>query len=384
MKQSLIMRRGMAMVVVVAAVALAAVLGYAMLSGSALQAQAGANAAQSAAADALAEAGVNLAMYYLLHPSRAPALNGEGFWPGQSNLSLGQGTDGGFDISVSRTAPNVYEVTSTGRSGAGVSGLSRTNRTRVRVNSGFEVKHALSVHGDVTIYRGTRIQGDLQSNGQLVVKTYGRVEGRATVPIIPIVELLGLLGSYSLRSDMMIPRASDINDFRTYVYDGVTYQAKQITGPLSNILLGPTEDNPGGVFWSDGNVQLNGGVWIEGTLIVRNGSLVVQSGSNTIRPQRRFPALVVDQHMDLVTGADGLTAHGLCWIGGSVRRPGGSGNRGNLIIRGAFVMGGTGTLAPNDQGTIHVEYVADNVFVPDFSSNVAQVPESVTIMNWNF
>jgi hypothetical protein len=52
----------MALVMVVSAVAVAAVLGYALLAATQLQAQAGGNVVRSASADYLADSGVQLAM----------------------------------------------------------------------------------------------------------------------------------------------------------------------------------------------------------------------------------------------------------------------------------------------------------------------------------
>ena len=69
-------RRGIALVLVVLVMALATILAYSLLSGSALQATAGGNAIAAATARAQAESGIHLAMYYILNPANAPAT----FW----------------------------------------------------------------------------------------------------------------------------------------------------------------------------------------------------------------------------------------------------------------------------------------------------------------
>src|SRR5205823_4412594 len=77
--------RGMALLLVIAVIALAAVLGYAMLSGATLQNRAGANQVRLAGADYLAESGMNIAMYYLQNPDKAPgypSFGGVGYWTG--------------------------------------------------------------------------------------------------------------------------------------------------------------------------------------------------------------------------------------------------------------------------------------------------------------
>ena len=67
-------RRGVALVLVVAAVALTAVFAYAMLSGAMVQSRTSGNTSRYQAADSLAESGINLAMYYLQNPTQAPSL----------------------------------------------------------------------------------------------------------------------------------------------------------------------------------------------------------------------------------------------------------------------------------------------------------------------
>ncbi|HTW93727.1 MAG TPA: hypothetical protein VMD30_02965, partial [Tepidisphaeraceae bacterium] len=63
---------GIALILVIVVMAIAAVMAYAMLSAGALQEQVSANSIAQANADALAESGVSLAMYYLTHTSTAP------------------------------------------------------------------------------------------------------------------------------------------------------------------------------------------------------------------------------------------------------------------------------------------------------------------------
>src|SRR5688500_14628068 len=59
-------RRGAAMLLVLSVLAVAAVLGYAMLSIASIQRQLESNARRGPEAEGLAESGVNLAIYYLL------------------------------------------------------------------------------------------------------------------------------------------------------------------------------------------------------------------------------------------------------------------------------------------------------------------------------
>jgi hypothetical protein len=73
-----------ALLMVVAVIAIASVLGYVMLSTASLQNHAGANQVKVLSADYLAESGLNIAMYYLQYPDRAPARNADGYWSGMN------------------------------------------------------------------------------------------------------------------------------------------------------------------------------------------------------------------------------------------------------------------------------------------------------------
>jgi len=63
-------RRGVALMLVMGVIVVAAVLGYAMLSHASLTQQVSANSTQTVAAQGMAESGVNLAIYYLQNPEK--------------------------------------------------------------------------------------------------------------------------------------------------------------------------------------------------------------------------------------------------------------------------------------------------------------------------
>src|SRR5688500_18904351 len=124
-------RRGIAMLLVIAAIAVASVMGLAILSSTTLQGQVVGNTQKSMSADCLAESGINLAMYYLLNPASAPSLNADGYWPGATDYSLGSDFSGTVTIAITRPATNTYDITAVGMNG----GVSRTLRSRVKVNT---------------------------------------------------------------------------------------------------------------------------------------------------------------------------------------------------------------------------------------------------------
>src|SRR5687768_1933711 len=114
-------RRGIALLLVLAAVALAAVIALAMLSTSALQAQVSSNAQQHASSEYLAESGMQAALYYLQYPHLRPPAWGTspGFYIKATNVSMPD-SDGRFDVEVTETATrDVYLLRAVGRAVTG-------------------------------------------------------------------------------------------------------------------------------------------------------------------------------------------------------------------------------------------------------------------------
>ena len=126
---------GLALMMVIAVIAMASLIGYAMLSNAALQAQAAGNHERSAVADYLAESAVQTAGYYLQRDlSGMPSSwdDTSGYTIRAQNLTV-SGVDGSFDIAVTpTTTTDVYQVVATGRS-SGSSPLTRTVTSNVKV-----------------------------------------------------------------------------------------------------------------------------------------------------------------------------------------------------------------------------------------------------------
>src|SRR4051812_20757952 len=138
-------RHGVSLMMVMAVVAIATVMGMAILASNTLQAEASANQDQAWQADAMAESGVNLGLYYLQNlgdsdttkcpagvtslavppPSNTPYT--------QNNVGLGGATTGRFDLSIDRLSRYRYSVASTGRSAVS-GGVTRKMSATVDVN----------------------------------------------------------------------------------------------------------------------------------------------------------------------------------------------------------------------------------------------------------
>jgi hypothetical protein len=173
-----------------------------------------------------------------------------------------------------------------------------------------------------------------------------------------------------------------VTDFRTYQMNGVTYNGKLLSSsPAAGTVLGPTATNPAGVYYAQGmNLNLNG-VTINGTLIIKktgtSGGNVVIKGVNTITPASGFPGLVVDSQIQMSGTGRSLTVNGLTWAAGGL-----TGSAGNsMTVNGALLIPNS-TGIGGYSGALALNYNAQNVAVPNFSTQM-QVPINIAVVSWS-
>src|SRR5687768_15011620 len=153
--------RGMALVMVLSVIGVCAVLGYAMLSSASLQSQMGANMSGVTKSDNIAESGINLGLYFLLHEAEAPSgfLVGSGPWT-INNVSVNPAGDKvNITVSKARNASNViiaqtYDVESVSQGT-----IARTIRCRAKVETAYMVRYAVSSNPTVTVMDDFNISG---------------------------------------------------------------------------------------------------------------------------------------------------------------------------------------------------------------------------------
>src|SRR3954463_12794214 len=118
MKRILQKRTGLALVLVIAVLAFAAVIGFAMLSSASMQAQTTLNSNLALSADALADSGVDLACYYLLNPTKAPKnIPAGGFYDG-GTITFGPNMPGSVELTITQVnTSGDYKIVSIGKPG---------------------------------------------------------------------------------------------------------------------------------------------------------------------------------------------------------------------------------------------------------------------------
>jgi Tfp pilus assembly protein PilX len=390
--------RGIALAIVVCVMAVAAVLGYAMLAGSALQAVASSNAINSAIADAQAESGVHLAMYYLLNPQNAPGYSSVTgwYWTGANNITFATSPTpsttmpGSVSVTVSSAGNNLYNVTAVGTSGvssAGGGGVTRTINAQVETVLGFLIQQAAGINSLLDYQSNMSFTGSpyaLESN-QEVLLVGGTIHGNVAASVTNTGGTI--TGTISPAPSVApAPSLANVHDYRTYTYGSAGYSGTQIgTTIASGTTLGPTAGNPLGVYWIDastnhGSAVLDSNVNISGTLIVKNGMLVVQGKSNTITAQTTMPGLVIDDELEISGLGEGLTVNGVLYAGSGITGSGltlGS----NVTVNGALLTN-SGSVS-GFSGTVNVTYNSSNTAVPNFSTTGPQSVQAVKIVSWS-
>jgi hypothetical protein len=408
----------MALMLVLAAVAAASIMGYAILANSAMHAQASSNGALIASADALAESGVNLACYYLEHPERAPVLS-SGVYPGQSNVSLGDG--GVVNISVSQTdengvllPPRTYRVTATALVGPPGRGVQRTLRTTVYVDSRYEVRHALATNSDfrLPLLQSVEVRDDsgyaraddsalIRSDGHfqadLLTSVFGNVAAASSN--LSLSRLLPL-PTYPTRAVPTRTGDSQLNLLKNipfYTYNGQTYQMQQLTADQTNYTFnGNLATNPLNVWYTTSSRRLSGNCRLPGGTLI-----VVGSGNRNLTISGKFtasarpdpstgrpvlPVLVIDNDLIFASTDRELVASGVVWIGGNISQTGVANlvNPFNKIeISGALMFAGApSAIHSSYTGSFDVHYERSQVQDLWDLCDTDRIPQSVKILSW--
>lgn len=159
------------MVVVTVAVGLASAMAVAMLSASGTRARVASNAVGAAAAHALAESGVNVAMYYLLYPDRYTGPKPNGHYPGEDPVPLGASAGGRVRTRVTYdSVAQTYRITSEAVAGGTGTSASRSIQAVIQVLQPTATQidpivDALVTNAPTTLNARFDITGDIKSLG---------------------------------------------------------------------------------------------------------------------------------------------------------------------------------------------------------------------------
>ena len=374
----------MALLLVVAVLATAAVLGYAMLSVNTLQAQLASNLTHTAGAEYDAEAGANVAEYYLQTPTVAPSswTSTPGYKLYAMAVQVNDGTTASFDVTAVKGASrNVYTIQSIGRTSTGSAYTHSTNASitvaRVGIPGAGVFGGNISIPTRTTFSDGA-VSGALaiQANGTVTAVTGSTISG--TIDRAPLSAL-----AYTA------PTAATVNYYgvgvspSTYLcYDGVTLGTPQLISATSiktASIPAVAANNPGAIYYHFGNATISGTFTLPGTLIIRGGTLTISSNA-TITPKTGYPAMVCEQGVTISGASRTFTANGVVFIGGNYTWTG-TNTSSKFLVNGALVMPSGSTIQTTNNGTFTVTYASAKANVPDLTT-FDQAGLSVKVNSW--
>jgi cytoskeletal protein CcmA (bactofilin family) len=392
-------RRGISLMLVMTVIAVASVLGMAILTSNSIQTEASRGQDLVLQADALAESGVNVGLYYLQNindsskcPNAVSAISLSGPVPyNESSISLGAQVPGTYDLSITRTGLTRYVITSTGNVPASTGNITRKIVATVDLNyytfalslnnSGASTTinaGTMTVTGDVysagpVVNAGT-VTGTIYSNSVSGAGTQLATKALSTIPSLTALPIVSIL-----------PNILAVNHYPTYIWTTGTSKAStsnlNLSVTLSNTTKNPSPTNPAGIYTYAGDLNLDGGVTINGTLVV-SGKLKI-AGNNTINPRPNFPAIIVDSDIAFKTDGATLTSNGLTFVGGQITRSGAA--TANLNVTGTLISSG-GAAAFDPLVTTNITYDRSAAAVPSLSVvtliPIISKPASVSIVSW--
>lgn len=375
---STLRRRGIALVLVVTVMALAAILGYAMLSASALQATASTNSIELAIAQSQAESGIHLAIYYLMNPKFAPAppTLPYYYWPGANNITFATTgaspttMPGSVSVAVTPLGSNDFQIVSTGSSGTtnGGDGVTRSITATVQIPS-FQIVQAGGFNSSVTIRSGITFAGSpnaISSSSAVAISVGGTVIGNIIAPSPPSGSFTG---SYVAGpTEAPAPNYETETDYtQGYTYQGAVYYPVQLPSTINSTTIeSPSMDNPLGIFYTSGGLTVKSPLTVSGTLIVKGGTLLNESNISITTQSNNLPALVVDNALEMDGNGKTLTATGVVYAGEGITGLL-TGALTTITINGAF-LNSTAGIASSYAGKMTVNYNSTYTSIPNLST----------------
>ena len=389
-------QRGIALLLVISAVAVASILGLAILSSAAMRAATNATACRAAEAQYLAESGANLAMYYMQNPADAPSLS-NGVYSGGTGLDFECLIPGVVDLAIARSDSDtsIYNIASTAHVGNRANDrLTRKLNVSVRINSTYKVTSALASIGDFTMPSTMTISGDVRCDGTFaqmpsngstsmlngtIHASGSNVSGwlpnpsfpSAACPTVQQLTLLTTIGG-------AIPYYSYLDDA------GVQHAGtpQLISGVITGTLT-PAASNPKAIYYATDNLSL-GQCAIDGSIVLTgaNTKLTVTDAAH-ITARSGMPALIVPDSVLFRsdTASKSLNVDGVCWIGNGISTTGNAPSTSSMVVNGALLFGGTTPVIGEFVGAISVTFDASKASAP-LLSDVDRTPHSISIVQW--
>ena len=369
-------RRGIALIFVMLAMAVASVLILSLLNTEAVHAQISSTSTVRVQAQYLAESGLNLAVYYLKNPSSSPialiyGTSGNVHYPGETGIAI-NGMAGTVDVAVTNPANGMFAITSTGT----FDGTAVTATSSIAIGKMKQFTYAGYFIGPVTLNSKTSVTGGVITNGPLQQSYVGQVSGASTT------------SSSGTSADLQDPNSgypiSMLHYLPTYFYKGKTCTAKAITANFAGGTLSDddTTSNPANVWYiGQSGIKFTGTTTLAGSLVTASGMSVTITGTVTITPVANMPALVVGSDLTFNATTAAVTANGPTYLGGQVKGTGTTTNA-NFNVNGVLIGAQSGyPVNSTYKGTVTLHYLAQQAKTVAFADEMETI-QSVTDESW--
>jgi len=320
---------GAALLVVLFIVMAITILAFNFMTRSDIELACGQNMTLRTAMDYLAESGLQHARGLILNPQDVSTE----YWTGAAAQQLVADSSDYYDVTVTRIGNCNYKISSEAYRQKGAEKIGRSNLTaELRLDpcialwtgSSWNSEGRVTVNGDVycngdlgnSAYGYATINGDAFARGDITIPVRGSKNAYASAPIT----LPGL----------------DTSQFSSSYYIGTnSYSVQTVTGDLAPPGYYPSESNPAGIYYYNGDANLPGDVTINGMLVVK-GNLKVKGTNNVITAVKNFPALLVGGTLTMENAAT-LSVEGLCQVKNDVTVKSMAKNV-HIIVNGALLI----------------------------------------------
>ncbi len=294
------------------------ILSLGFLSRSDVELACGENMILRTRMDYFAESGLEHARGLILNPQDVDSE----YWMGDVRQQLVAGSDDYYDVNVVKLGECNYQITCDAyREKNG----EKIGRSRLEAELRLDPCIAIWTGSQWTTEPLTTINGDVYCDGDL--RKYGDgadINGDAFAKgDISATNIEGQKSEYVVEAPVDLPGLATA-DFSSQYYIGSDLYSVDIisTSDLNDITLGPTAGNPAGIYYRDGDLELPGGVNIEGMLVV-NGDLRITGANNVISAMKNFPTLLVSVKV-VMEDVGTLEVNGLAQIGQGISVTGGN------------------------------------------------------------
>jgi len=328
-------RGGTALLVVLIIVMAITILSLGFLSRSDVELACGENTILRTQMDYLAESGLEHARGLIVNPQDVSAE----YWTGAEALQLVLGGSDYYDVNVVKLAECNYQMTCDAYR---MKNGERIGSSRLTSELRLDPVIAFWAGGTWQSEVQTTVNGDVYCNGTL--EGEGDINGDAFAKLgITALYIEGRKNENVTQSPVAWP-GLDISDFSSTYYYGSTGHAVQNVGPgtYSNCTLGSALSEPPEVFYCGGDIELAGGVTINGMLVVGQNMIVSDANSslvNVVTAGKNFPALLVSGDV-VVRTAGTLQVNGLAQIGNRINVDAGAENVDIDIAGGLYIANG--------------------------------------------